>query len=201
MWMDKFTISSLFINIYPTPSSHPPHFEIAEITVSLCSSSTRNSISRNLIDDIFPVLLSPCVGKGMTHFRGEGKSSGIHTALNSTRGRGGGGEGGGRPFRNFRNSGGDSVDGNRYSTHRTRKRISAFHVFLPTKREWWIYEAPPHREKQRRTIINVRAYRSLARVKCWKTRNKRAAVLTPLPNFARMQYSRLTPTTLSPTRF
>ena len=110
--MDKFTISSLFINIYPTPSSHPPHFEIAEITVSLCSSSTRNSISRNLIDDIFPVLLSPCVGKGMTHFRGEGKSSGIHTALNST--RGGGGGGGGRPFRNFRNSGGDSVDGNRY---------------------------------------------------------------------------------------
>ena len=115
MWMDKFTISSLFINIYRNNRSllpPPPHFEIAEITVSLCSSSTRNSISRNLIDDIFPVLLSPCVGKGMTHFRGEGKSSGIHTALNST--RGGGGGGGGRPFRNFRNSGGDSVDGNRY---------------------------------------------------------------------------------------
>lgn len=48
------------------PETIFPPLEIAEIT--LRSSSTRNSISPNLIDDIFPV---PVGGKGMSHFRGE----------------------------------------------------------------------------------------------------------------------------------
>lgn len=76
---DKFTIMSLFTgDVYskhlsrldPRRALRPlffpletifhrstaaPRFEIVEITPLLCSSSTRNSISPNLIADIFPI--------------------------------------------------------------------------------------------------------------------------------------------------
>lgn len=65
LWRSASSVSDF---LFSSRNDFPPARNRRNHAPFLCSSSTRNSISPNLIDDIFPV---PVGGKGMSHFRGE----------------------------------------------------------------------------------------------------------------------------------